>query len=131
MVLFLLHLADRVGSGYLSEPQRAFFTDRVVELTLVFSAEEAKILPESAEFEIFGRDFIKEFNARQDEYQHYHFPQAGQSGVKDTLYWEFAEKIARIMEVANDPRIIVPLYGFVVESSISLKMNTLVTGGLS
>lgn len=126
-VMLTLHFADRMSYQLLPEPQRIFFTDALLESTLVALANKSNVPVESAGFEELSKGFITTFNVRQDEYGNYRIMDDGK-GAKDTLFWEFGKKFAHALGSDMDVAIIIPVERYAVEMMVGLHLKELLLG---
>lgn len=93
LLLFYLHLIDRITSQYLQINQRGFFIQTLIlEIEKLFS----KTYKNKEDVTNFCSVFEKSYNERQVEYGQYKMPTGKDGDIKDTLFWEFGKKIADI-----------------------------------
>lgn len=112
MMLFFLHLIDRVALKFLGSDKRGIFVNVLFKEVLKFYCGSC---PDKTAPDGFAGMIINMFNERQKEYWKYKkwFPEENE-GTKDTLFWEFSKKIANIcrLEMNIIPILLVQSYTF-------------------
>lgn len=113
---FYLHLADRFAFLYLDDKKRGEFVDEVVFQVFRDHLEGHKSVGAvggKVDDDTFYRIFNDTHKKRQQEYGNYKNPEMGQ---KRNLYYEFSEKIAKILEAEDDGLVIMSIHGILMPS---------------
>lgn len=123
IVIFYLHFIDRLSLQHLGIEKRKIFMDA---LFLKVREVLSKVEEDSYATTQFYTDFETAYHKRQLEYAEYKkmFPEKDE-GTKDTLFWEFGKKIARIIDSETNLPIILYVQTDVVSSVEVLKLPEL------
>ena len=94
LMVFSLHLADRIAFGAVGPQKRSRFMDA---LLISVSSNLAQSIFEDATQEArqrFQRHFLSLYGERSDFYAPLQLPSSGEEPLKGTLFWEAAKRVA-------------------------------------
>jgi hypothetical protein len=98
VVVFYMHLVDRLAFAYLGAARRGTFADRFTEAVLHAMLAGLRSTPPEA----LGRALLDTYNRRQIQYARYKvlIPKEKEP-LKDTLYWEFSKVLFGFLDDEN------------------------------
>lgn len=99
LIVFYMHLVDRLAFAYFGATGRKIFGDR---LTVAVVKEILRGLSQELSADDFGRSLRDTYNRRQKEYARYKMlmPEKDKS-LKDTLYWEVSKVLFGLLDGEN------------------------------
>lgn len=125
-LFFFVHLIDRISFSYFDIKRRNIFMD----VLFVELREELSRFQEGGIESLQFREFLNQnYNRKQEEYSKYSkwFPEKNE-GTKDTLFWEFGKKIAKILSAEMDIFVIMIVQMLSVEFLKVMDLPSLLTG---
>jgi hypothetical protein len=99
IVVFYMHLVDRLAFTHLGATKRALFGDRLIVAVV---KELLRRLPKEVSADQFGNALRDTYNRHQIEYTRYKvlIPKKDDP-LKDTLYWEFSKVLFGFLDDTN------------------------------
>ncbi len=126
MLLFNLHYVDRSAFSHLGAEKRNVFMDTMlIEFVQAMSITHDRGIEEAQ----FCSSFVEAYEERGKEYEKYKksFPEKNE-GTKDTLFWEFGKKIARVLGLENDAIVIMCVTTYTFTKYKFLELPELLNG---
>ena len=117
VIVFYMHLVDRLAFAHLGAAKRQVFGDRFIVAVV---KEMLRELSKEISADDFGKALRDTYNRRQMEYARYRvLIPAKDEPLKDTLYWEFSKILFGFLDDEN-PATLMFLNLFVVDMSDAL-----------
>ncbi len=122
VLLFYLHMTDRISQRHLDRDRAHFFMDTLLPQTRNLLAEDEK---NATGLHSFAGELRDMYNDRQLEYSYYRFGPVGEGSLKGTLLWEFDKRISELLGFIADVPTIMAVQSFIVEGLNYIRLQEL------